>query len=437
MSETIKRPSKASVTLSVPSITSLVLDHLISLLPSHGFLQRPPFYRALCDASLISPAFRRAAQLLLHRHLFFDGGARQMRDWLYAHEELGKRQQGEIRTDSVVLHDNLPFFLAEDGEEDLKKLRIDCPLSAAPSRLELAFHLEVLRVTDLFSGLSRRWSSTFSLLLPCCRNSLLALDLSDFLPFEPYELFLGPSFFLPLAGGLTTLDLPSLTLSTSSWSLALFALCCVNLEELSVYSPIDGMAITELLSCFSAPPLKYLTLHGIQGVIGAGVVHLLILPATDPLLALHDVLETWPTFEGGGLEEVELRGLRLRNGLGCSALVRLLMLEPWKGFHLEYSFDEEYGASPPEEEVAYLSTLYDHHVHFIRSNHPHLPAEQLDAFFERQQANLHEVSRFGDWVRMGKEVRWTLPDTEAMGGGEEKGSESSELSEKGEEEEKE
>ncbi|GAA5919672.1 hypothetical protein JCM6882_004533, partial [Rhodosporidiobolus microsporus] len=390
-------PSLASVTLSIPPIAALVLSHLVALSPSTDILKRPPYYTDLCTLSLVSRAFRSAAVPHFHARILFNGGARQQRQWLRAQSSLRPRGV-EVETKLVVLLDERPFRLAEEGEEgeegrakwsrpvlrevcsrlrgvkelwvawwlakefpvkclegqnwkDLVYLRLDCPLSPPPSsNFELPFRLEVLTCSDAPSSpLSRSWFPTFSLLAPTLHHIPTTLNLAPFRHFL-YEPFLSPSYLLPSASSLAVLSLPSLTLNPSSYNLALFALCCPSLEELSLHPPITAEAILELLPYFSAPPLKRLSLSGLEGVLGAGIVHPLLLQATDPVNALCDVLKTWPAYCEGGLETVEVRRLRVVTGPGCLPHLRLIEMRRQKGFWVEYSFDERYDPGLTEEE---------------------------------------------------------------------------------------
>ncbi|GAA5957973.1 hypothetical protein JCM10213_007010, partial [Rhodosporidiobolus nylandii] len=299
----------------------------------------------MCSAALVARAWADAARPILQERLFFDGGSAQLEQWLWAverQEEYGTKArnrtvtfldgeateiaEGEgaekakwsVETVRWVLKRlkgveslMLGFFSAKSLPADLvaveelnelKTLYLSTALRPAPSHTAFPFRLMALAVHNQVADPSRDWSFTFSVLSPSL-CSLQRLDLERF-HFQPYE----PHLFPALASSartLSTLELPYLQLSSSSWRLALFALLCTSLRQLRIGDEVHALPLSELLPLFRRAPTQVLTLQQLAVPVGAGLILPEALSWPDPLAALYGVLREWTSPQ----EEARAKGL--------------------------------------------------------------------------------------------------------------------------------
>ncbi|GAA5957982.1 hypothetical protein JCM10213_007014, partial [Rhodosporidiobolus nylandii] len=327
-------PVASRLALSLPPLVSLVLAHLAgSVDEGASSTQRPPSYAALCSAALVARVWANAARPILQERLFFDGGSAQLEQWLWA-VEIQEEDGTKARNRTVTLLDPeatemaegegaekakwsvetvrwvlkrlqgveslmLGFFsakslpadlLAVEELKDLRTLYLGTALRPARSHTAFPFRLMALAVHNQVADPSRDWSFTFSVLSPSL-CSLQRLEFSSF-HFQPYEPHLFPAL-APSARTLSTLELPYLQLSSSSWRLALFALLCTSLRQLSIGGEVHALPLSELLPLFRRAPIQVLALQQLAVPVGAGLIPPEALLWPDPLAALYGVLREW------------------------------------------------------------------------------------------------------------------------------------------------
>ncbi|GAA5890635.1 hypothetical protein JCM6882_000608 [Rhodosporidiobolus microsporus] len=378
--------------LSTPSILSSVLTHLVELSQTADVSTSsyPPHFPALRAASLVARTWADTARPLLHRTLVFAQGDGQMRAWVRAvdsfsdegegaggmvnwkvrflekeqGEEVGGKEGGGKKWSREVLEKvmrrvrgvrmlvfEMPFVkgglpgevLLHEGLKDLMILATACPftlppLSAKPPSQPPFKLRQFSPVAINKSHPASAWHST------------------ENFHASPFEPFFFPSL-APCAHSLVALSLPALTLTPSSYRLALF--CALSLPSLAslTITAASASAIRELLPYFArfAPALRLLAFRHFRVPLGAGVVPPHMLEFTDPAAALADVLSAWPTRKekGGQLALVELGNVRVKESsvqpvalrIGAAAkrvgaMVKFVFADEEEGWEMGLSADE-------------------------------------------------------------------------------------------------